>query len=490
MRRLTFIISIISLFLPVYLYASFSPNKMDNWLDVLMNSEKIGYLHTWEETTVWNKQKSVLIRSQVVSKLMRFGIEFEVMQDMGVVLNKQGSPVFSYYNESLMGSQRTIQTRNLGNQLEVLTILGNATTSSVKPWSDDGEFESSVMYKIMKKGLKSGWSKSFDIYSPELNKSFHMLLSVSDKTTIHVNGTAWNVYPVRSEYSGADELSGLSYITPEGVLIKCVVGSYGIEMIKTTPQKAEEFSQKVDIADLSGVKIDRPLKEPQKLKKLVLKVIPVSDKNIQTLFPTDDRQKWKDKDKGLLILQNSLSVSSIQSMYPIQNLPSAMSIYTSSSPYVEASHPDVMLTAQLAIGTVENSWEAVTTLNEWVHNHIQKKGFDTGFGTALETLRSRKGDCTEHAVLFAGLSRSLGIPTRLVVGLAAVESGYFYHMWDEVYLDGHWIPIDPTFNQIQIDAAHIKLAVSDTGEDQLGDFALNLMKSLNKFRFEVVETSY
>ncbi|HEU4781034.1 MAG TPA: transglutaminase-like domain-containing protein, partial [Steroidobacteraceae bacterium] len=54
----------------------------------------------------------------------------------------------------------------------------------------------------------------------------------------------------------------------------------------------------------------------------------------------------------------------------------------------------------------------------------------------------RKGDCSEHAVLTAALARLLGIPARVVVGVALVSDeknhGAFGHAWAEIFEDGKW----------------------------------------------------
>jgi transglutaminase-like putative cysteine protease len=60
-------------------------------------------------------------------------------------------------------------------------------------------------------------------------------------------------------------------------------------------------------------------------------------------------------------------------------------------------------------------------------------------------------------MLYAVMARSLGIPTKLAEGLIYTEGlGFLYHSWAESYVDG-WISVDPTFNQVGVDATHIKL---------------------------------
>jgi hypothetical protein len=61
------------------------------------------------------------------------------------------------------------------------------------------------------------------------------------------------------------------------------------------------------------------------------------------------------------------------------------------------------------------------------------------------------------------MSRSIGIPARIAVGLAFVRGAFYYHAWPEVYIDegrsrGLWLPVDPTFNQFPADSTHVRLA--------------------------------
>jgi transglutaminase-like putative cysteine protease len=66
------------------------------------------------------------------------------------------------------------------------------------------------------------------------------------------------------------------------------------------------------------------------------------------------------------------------------------------------------------------------------------------------------GDCNEHTILYTGLARSVGLPTKVAAGLVYVKGKFYYHAWPEVYL-GQWVAIDPTLNQFPADATHIRL---------------------------------
>ena len=53
-------------------------------------------------------------------------------------------------------------------------------------------------------------------------------------------------------------------------------------------------------------------------------------------------------------------------------------------------------------------------------------------------------------------------PRAWSIGLVYVEeqSGFGFHMWDEVYVNQRWVAIDPTWDQSTVDAVHIKISES------------------------------
>jgi hypothetical protein len=111
------------------------------------------------------------------------------------------------------------------------------------------------------------------------------------------------------------------------------------------------------------------------------------------------------------------------------------------------------------VGSEKKIDERVHRLAAWVYENLDKK-LATHIPTASAVLKARVGDCTEHTWLFVAFCRTLNIPARPVYGLmlAGPEKGYFlYHAWAEVEIDGHWVGIDPTWNQVPADITHLKL---------------------------------
>jgi len=92
-----------------------------------------------------------------------------------------------------------------------------------------------------------------------------------------------------------------------------------------------------------------------------------------------------------------------------------------------------------------------------------------------------KGDCNEHAVLFAALTKAVGIPVKVVLGVVYLDGRFYYHAWNEVYL-GKWVPVDSTFGQMPSDATHIKFIEGDISKSP------EILKVVGKIKLEVIET--
>jgi hypothetical protein len=67
-------------------------------------------------------------------------------------------------------------------------------------------------------------------------------------------------------------------------------------------------------------------------------------------------------------------------------------------------------------------------------------------GDPLALLKTKKGDAFAWSSLYCALLRSVGVPSRMVAGYLAGDSGapVQRHFWDEFYIDSlGWVPVDP-----------------------------------------------
>lgn len=133
------------------------------------------------------------------------------------------------------------------------------------------------------------------------------------------------------------------------------------------------------------------------------------------------------------------------------------------SAYVQADAADIQKLAKELTDTVEDQLGRVRVIADWVYNNLEKRPV-IGIPDALSTLRSGQGDCNEHAALFAALARSAGIPTRIAVGVVYHKKAFYYHAWNEVCVEGSWVSLDTTTNQLPADVSHIRFLTGELDE--------------------------
>jgi len=109
-----------------------------------------------------------------------------------------------------------------------------------------------------------------------------------------------------------------------------------------------------------------------------------------------------------------------------------------------------------------NDYEKVFAISKWVSENIYydwdvfRSGSYKWFN-GYETLESKRAICSGYALLTAELISFLGIPNRVVfgyvlgygfdgLGWGEVESSYYYHAWNEAFVNERWIKFDTTWN--------------------------------------------
>jgi hypothetical protein len=149
------------------------------------------------------------------------------------------------------------------------------------------------------------------------------------------------------------------------------------------------------------------------------------------------------------------------------------------SPFVESDDPTLRAQARAIAGDATDPRIVARRLVDWVHTEVEKAPSVT-VPSAREVLKSRRGDCNEHAVLLAALARAAGIPARIIAGAVYANDGFYYHAWNELWL-GAWVSADAVFDQLPADATHVKL-IEGGLEQQMA-----LMGMIGQLAFAVVE---
>jgi len=135
------------------------------------------------------------------------------------------------------------------------------------------------------------------------------------------------------------------------------------------------------------------------------------------------------------------------------------------TPWLQSDAAALVELARDGIAGAEAPLARMQALEAHVRAYIRRKNLSVGYASALETVKSRQGDCTEHALLLAALARAVGIPARVVTGFAYTTAFagraqvFVPHAWTQAWVDGRWRSFDAAL--AGFDAGHIAIGVGD-----------------------------
>ncbi|HKS39135.1 MAG TPA: transglutaminase domain-containing protein [Blastocatellia bacterium] len=157
---------------------------------------------------------------------------------------------------------------------------------------------------------------------------------------------------------------------------------------------------------------------------------------------------------------------------PISN--QELAPYLKPTSAIRSDDKNVIEKAREIAGQDRDAWSVARKLSNWTFKNLKWKRVDNA--DAADTLATREADCLEFSQLFVAMARALGLPARIVSGMAYGDGSFGGHAWVEVYA-GRWIELDPTWGTDFVDATHVRSA---SGE-------LLAYASLNLVSIEVME---
>lgn len=137
-----------------------------------------------------------------------------------------------------------------------------------------------------------------------------------------------------------------------------------------------------------------------------------------------------------------------------------LSIYLKPTYYIDSDSPSIRLISRKL--STPHPHETARALFYFVRDKIIYNPYSLFYlpehYPASRTLEKGEGYCIQKAVLLAALARACSIPARLVFAditnhlmppklWKMMRTNLFYHGYNELYLDGTWIRVTPTFDR-------------------------------------------
>jgi hypothetical protein len=317
-----------------------------------------------------------------------------------------------------------------------------------------------------KEGDKASF-KQFDIKDAKTYSLASTVLSIKSSLAGGINVRYFEVDNVSSK----EMLKFLTRHDEQGRTLSSVIAVFDLRLETEEQAKNTEYSQ--DLFVLGMVKSDRPLGWTTKVTELVLQ----ADGADGDVFEDGPRQSVAPGPNGSRLIKLGKKYGKERAATK-KEIDEALEETTSYC----INHPKVKALAQQAIQGASTPKEKVARIVDFVH-HFVRPSLAITLPTIHDLMDKKQGDCKSYALLVTNLARAAGVPAREVSGLLYIgddQKAFGGHAWNEVVLDGVWVPVDASLGQTEVDATHVSFGT---------DFkaAKNLITTLGKLSFRVVE---
>jgi len=329
---------------------------------------------------------------------------------------------------------------------DVLVLSSGGQSAKRIKLSQTPMVASSMTYFFRSRKLRVGDTFPLPFFDPSSLLQKQLLIKVTAKEVLTLHRVTYDAFRLETDLWGK---TLTFWVDENGETLK-EEGAMGFTTVKSSAAKApQEIEGGTDLYEMTAVAPDRPLKDSVRLGYLRMRLEGVDGTN-----PVLNRGRQRMHEGALEIQKEKIPTPSPFAIGE-HELPAEWKDFLEPEFNIESRDKSILEAAQRIAGEDRDSVSVAKKLLQWVYRNVDKKPV-LSIPSALEVLRSRAGDCNEHATLLTALLRAAGIPARLCIGLVYTRDKFYYHAWTEAYL-GEWISMDPTLNQMPADASHVKL---------------------------------
>lgn len=383
-----------------------------------------------------------------------------------------------------------------GGMIVTTSTQGKAVKKFVA-WPDQCGGFFAVENSLERNPLKAGESRTVPGLIPAFNLPGETILTALEEEEVDIRGLKQRLLKIKSEIKipGVPEpIISYCWTNVRGETIKRFEPSFKQEDYRTTKEIAlrKDDIGKIDLLEGTIVKLKGTLPETREKPLVHAEYIArMKDERLDGQFTTDEFQQVEKIDENSLRLKiTQLDPTSKVDEKLRGEMPTAEELAPNS--LIQSDDPAVIALAKSIVPEgIDDPIPVAILLEKGVRRHINKRNYGQAFATAAEVVRSHEGDCTEHAVLLAAVCRARKIPARVVLGLVYYpkQSGFAYHMWNEIWTGDRWLPLDATVAQGTVGADHIKLRHSSLHGETAYAVMLPLLQVVNRLELEVVSSS-
>jgi hypothetical protein len=440
-----------------------------DWFGVYQKDKKIGYVR--------NERKRVdgkYVEEQLMSmKLVSFNQKIEISTAQTSVF--ESAPSYRMV--------RTVLIEKSGPMSKKTTFTWNDKEGTYTTVHEvGGESRKSVLkdidYTMADASATEVWvrgkpevgatvvTRSFDPSETKMDAQTNKILS--SKRSL-AGGVKVHFYEVET-ISKLRDFKTLSRYDDQGNTLSADVLIF--ELRKETEEQAKDTQYSQDLFVMGMVKIDKGIGSTGKVAELIVEV----EGKESEVFEDGPRQSVVASENGKLVkLGKKYGKEQKATDAEIKEALAETNAY----PITHAKIKDLADKVTEGARTPEAK---VAKIVAFVHKYV-RPSLTAQAPEIHDLIKNKKGDCKSYALLFNNLARAAGVPAREVSGLLYVGDDFKAfggHAWNEVVLNGTWVPIDASMGETEVNATHICFGTEHRATK-------NLLTTLGKLSFRLVE---
>lgn len=426
------------------------------WMTVLLDGRKVGSLQIDRDVT----PDAVTTTQTLDFRLTRIHTPLVTHTTVKTVEAPDGTPLAFYANSNMSSKESVVEgTSRQDGTFQVSNTVGGESQVNLLIWPTGAALIEGQRLATVAHGFRAGTTyrvRNFDSVRQQV--ATVDVAVVGDETIEMPDGSHEHLHHLRQSLVNVPSAHPVDiWVDDQGAIRRGISPLLGFRLEMTACNQACAQAPDQDLDILRAALIDSPRALTPNFRSAPMRYTITVRGNHPEPFIETDEQHVSSLGDGMYYVDIGFARPGRESS------PSGED--TAPSPWVQSDSPRIADFAKSIVGDAKTDLQRMRKLRAFLSDYINQKGLDVGYASALETLDSRRGDCTEHAVLLTALARSLGIPARMVTGIAYVErmggaSRVFVpHAWTQAYIDGRWISFDSA--ERRFDSTHIALGTGN-----------------------------
>jgi transglutaminase superfamily protein len=312
----------------------------------------------------------------------------------------------------------------------------------------------------------------FSTFDPATLSQQVTTITIEGRENLRLGAGVEPAIRIRQQFKG---ISVTSWLDGSGRTLK-EESPAGFSLVRQSAQEARSLADRrsvpLDLIAQTSITPSSPIANPGRAQRLKLRL---SGVDLGRFSLNGGRQRLENDE--LEIRREEIRSDRL----PIPVRDPRLRSYLEATPFMQSDHPRIRGLAQHIVAGETDGLKAALRIKDWVYGQLTKEP-TVSIPNALEVLRTKKGDCNEHTVLFNALARAAGIPARTAVGVVYVRGAFYYHAWSEVWL-GEWVTLDSVLNQFPADVTHVKFVEGEI------DRQIDILQLIGNLKINVIEAS-